>query len=144
MILTALGNTTEYKVCSYDWDCDGDGLFEITADSSGSQPADTDNAGIIRPAVRASSGGTPERAAMGSVSLLITGNSRPSASAFATPQSAKTMQISVAGFISSGFWGGGEGAAPRRSAVMALASAAGRFRGRAVRVCVACGARVCG
>ena len=62
--LSALG--TE----SYDWDLDGDGVFEVVADITGNQFADTGKAGIIRPAVRASSGGGTA-VALGAVSLII-------------------------------------------------------------------------
>ncbi|MEZ5339387.1 MAG: PKD domain-containing protein [bacterium] len=55
---------------SYDWDLDGDGVYEVTGDATGIQLADTGRAGIIRPAVRASSdGGTA--VALGAVSLII-------------------------------------------------------------------------
>ena len=61
---------------TYDWDLDGDGVFEITDDNTGSQFADTGKAGIIRPAVRASTdGGT--RVALGAVSLIIAANLPP-------------------------------------------------------------------
>ncbi|MEZ5339384.1 MAG: hypothetical protein R3F46_14125 [bacterium] len=54
---------------SYDWDLDGDGVYEVTGDATGSQLADTGKAGIIRPAVRGSAGGTA--VALGAVSLII-------------------------------------------------------------------------
>ncbi|MCB1215746.1 hypothetical protein KDL44_00010 [bacterium] len=54
---------------SYDWDLDGDGIYEISGDATGSQLADTGKAGIIRPAVRGSAGGTA--VALGAVSLII-------------------------------------------------------------------------
>ncbi|MEZ5339388.1 MAG: fibronectin type III domain-containing protein [bacterium] len=68
---------------SYDWDLDGDGEFEITADSSGSQFADTGKAGIIRPAVRGSDGGTA--VALGAVSLIVAANLPPVARLSASP-----------------------------------------------------------
>ena len=71
---------------SYDWDLDGDGVFEVTGNSSGMQAAYTGSTGIIRPRVRASSGGG-EAVALGGLSLIITGNTRPVASATAAPQS---------------------------------------------------------
>ncbi len=60
---------------SYDWDLDGDGVFEITAELTGNQLADTGQAGIIRPAVRASSGGTA--VALGAVSLIVASDLPP-------------------------------------------------------------------
>ena len=71
---------------SYDYDTDGNGDFDITADSSGSFSVDTSRPGIIRPRVRASGSGG-EAVALGSVSLIVTSNSRPVASATADPQS---------------------------------------------------------
>ncbi|MCB1217419.1 PQQ-binding-like beta-propeller repeat protein [bacterium] len=69
---------------SYDWDLDGDGVFEIQNDNSGSQAALTTATGIIRPRVvgRDSAG---NHTALGGISLIISGNSRPVASANATP-----------------------------------------------------------
>ncbi|UNM09248.1 MAG: hypothetical protein H7A35_04150 [Planctomycetales bacterium] len=71
---------------SYDWDLDGDGVFEVENDNSGSQIADTSATGIIRPRVRARDA-SGEAVALGGLSLIITGNSRPVASAVADPQS---------------------------------------------------------
>ncbi|MEZ5337829.1 MAG: PKD domain-containing protein [bacterium] len=78
--LTATG------AASFDWDLDGDGVFEIQNDNSGSQSAITSSLGIIRPRVvgRDAEG---QLTALGGVSLVITGNTRPVASAIATPQS---------------------------------------------------------
>ncbi|MCB1187861.1 PKD domain-containing protein [bacterium] len=70
----------------YDWDLDGDGVFELTDDASGSQQAYTGASGVIRPAVRGRDA-LGEAVALGSVSLLIIGNNRPVASAVADPQS---------------------------------------------------------
>ena len=70
----------------YDWDLDGDGVFEITDDATGSQTANTSATGIVRPAVRSHDSGG-EAVALGGLSLLIIGNSRPTASATANPQS---------------------------------------------------------
>ncbi|MCB1220436.1 MAG: PKD domain-containing protein [Planctomycetales bacterium] len=76
--LTASGAQT------FDWDLDGDGVFEVLADEGGIQQAYTGSLGIIRPAVRASDiEGTA--VALGSVSLLISGNSRPVAVGMASP-----------------------------------------------------------
>ncbi|MEZ5337961.1 MAG: PKD domain-containing protein [bacterium] len=71
---------------SYDFDLDGDGIFDSTGNATGSFSVDTSRTGIIRPRVRAhSADGTS--VALGSVSLFITGNSRPVALAIADPQS---------------------------------------------------------
>ncbi|MCB1186083.1 PKD domain-containing protein [bacterium] len=71
---------------SYDWDLDGDGVFEIASDASGMQAADTSATGIVRPRIlgRGSDG---EYVALGGLSLIISGNTRPVASATAAPQS---------------------------------------------------------
>ncbi|MCB1219086.1 MAG: hypothetical protein H7A35_06440 [Planctomycetales bacterium] len=70
---------------SYDFDIDGDGSYDITGDSSGEAFVDTSRKGIIRPRVRAT--GTEGSAiALGTISLVVTANSRPVASATATPQ----------------------------------------------------------
>jgi len=69
---------------SYDWDLDGDGMYEVTGDASGSQQADTSGTGLIRPAVRGSiTGGSA--VACGSVSLIVSGNARPVANGYADP-----------------------------------------------------------
>ena len=78
--LTATGGT------AYDWDLDGDGVYEYTGDMLGMQLADTSRTGVIRPAVRATdSGGVC--VGCGAVSLIVTGNSRPCARAYASPAS---------------------------------------------------------
>jgi outer membrane protein assembly factor BamB len=69
---------------SYDWDLDGDGIYEVTGDHGGTQAADTSATGMIRPAVRGSIGGGTA-IAQGSVSLLIAGNARPVANGYAEP-----------------------------------------------------------
>jgi PKD repeat protein len=70
----------------YDFDVDGDGTYDITSSTSGSAEIDTSSLGIIRAAVRgSSSSGTSF--ARGGVSVVIAGNSRPAASATASPQS---------------------------------------------------------
>jgi len=75
--LTATGAET------YDFDLDGDGTFEITDNSSGSASATLNTPGIIRPAVR---GRTAEGGiAFSAVSLIVSVNSRPVASANANP-----------------------------------------------------------
>ncbi|MCB1218053.1 PKD domain-containing protein [bacterium] len=88
-VSAAIGEPVSISVSggdSYDYDLDGNGVFEITGDTSGSFSVDTTQAGIIRPRVRASGSGG-EAVALGSVSLIVTGNSRPVASASADPQS---------------------------------------------------------
>jgi hypothetical protein len=65
---------------SYDFDLDGDGTFDVTGDSTGSATLATDRTGLIRPRVRASSG-DGSAVALGSVSLIVSGNQRPVASA---------------------------------------------------------------
>ena len=70
---------------SYDWDLDGDGIFETTADTGGVQLADTSLPGIIRPAVRGSSGGGTA-VALGAVSLIIAANLPPVARLSASEQ----------------------------------------------------------
>jgi PKD repeat protein len=69
---------------SYDFDTDGDGDFDITGDTTGTAAVDTSATGIIRPRVRASDGGGTA-VAYGSVSLIVSGNQRPVASAQVSP-----------------------------------------------------------
>jgi len=69
---------------SYDWDLDGDGSFDVTGDSTGTAQVDTSRSGIIRPAVRGSSGGGAA-VALGAVSLIVSGNARPVANGYANP-----------------------------------------------------------
>ncbi len=60
---------------SYDYDLDGDGIYEITDSVSSSQSIDTGNTGLLRPGVRGhSSGGA---VALGGVSLLISAGFPP-------------------------------------------------------------------
>ncbi|MCB1215814.1 PQQ-binding-like beta-propeller repeat protein [bacterium] len=73
---------------SFDIDSNGDGIFDVTGNTSGAAVIDTGNTGIIRPRVRGTGSGG-EAVALGAVSLVITGNSRPLASATASPQSGK-------------------------------------------------------
>ncbi|MCH7472358.1 PKD domain-containing protein [bacterium] len=78
---------------SYDWDIDGDGVYDITDDTTGQATVDTSATGIIRPGVRGVSdgpGGPGTSIALGGVSLIITGNTRPVASATANPQSGQS------------------------------------------------------
>ncbi len=67
--LTATGAET------YDWDLDGDGVWDFTDDATGMAEADTNDLGVIRPAIRAhtSEGGF----SLSAISLFITGNFRP-------------------------------------------------------------------
>ncbi|UNM09247.1 MAG: PKD domain-containing protein [Planctomycetales bacterium] len=82
---------------SYDWDLDGDGVFEVENDSSGSQTADTSATGIIRPRVRAIDA-SGEAVALGGLSLLVSGNSAPYVTAVASPQSGSTpLDVTFAG-----------------------------------------------
>jgi outer membrane protein assembly factor BamB len=71
---------------SYDFDIDGDGSYDVTGSTSGTVQLDTSRLGIIRPHVRAT-GVSGTAVANGGVSLVITGNTRPVASALASPQS---------------------------------------------------------
>jgi PKD repeat protein len=77
--LTASGADT------YDWDVDGDGNYDITGDATGTATASTASFGIIRPAIQ---GHTADGGfSLSAVSLLIAGNSRPVAAAYADPSS---------------------------------------------------------
>jgi PKD repeat protein len=81
VVATAVG------AASYDWDTDGDGEFDdITGDALGSAVLDTSRAGVLRPRVRAT-GAAAEEVGTAAASVLIESNSRPVASAVATPQS---------------------------------------------------------
>src|SRR5690606_13494322 len=73
----------------YDWDLDGDGVYEISDDAIGNEIADTSATGLLRPRVRGrdSSG---ERVALGGLSLLVSGNTAPYCTAIASPQSGST------------------------------------------------------
>lgn len=70
----------------FNYDLDGDGLFELTAQPAGEQSVDTDSPGLLRPRVRAVDS-LGERQALGGVSLFVTSNSRPVATSVASPQS---------------------------------------------------------
>ncbi len=71
----------------YDFDLNGDGFFEQTDLASGNVSFIAQDSGIIRPAVRGRTAGGG--IGFAAVSLIITSNSRPSASASATPSSGK-------------------------------------------------------
>ncbi|MBN2082550.1 PKD domain-containing protein [bacterium] len=89
-------NLTATGANSYDWDLDGDGSYEVTNDTTGQQQVDTSRPGIIRPSVRGYGGDVG--VAGGAVSLIITGNSRPVASAQAAPASgAIPLQVNFTG-----------------------------------------------
>ena len=91
LVSGSLGSAASLTVSGadmYDIDTNGDGVFDVTGNSSGTVSVDTSATGIIRPRVRGTSSGG-EAVALGSVSLIITGNSRPLASATASPQSGK-------------------------------------------------------
>lgn len=76
--MSAVGGT------KYDWDMDGDGIYEITGTTESRELVDTGSTGIIRPAVR-STGAEDSMVACGAVSLLIQSNMRPVASGYADP-----------------------------------------------------------
>ncbi|MCB1186344.1 PQQ-binding-like beta-propeller repeat protein [bacterium] len=81
----------------YSFDNDGDGLFELTGESSGQFSVDTSRPGIIRPLVRGTDA-DGNAVALGSVSLFVDGNSRPAASALADPQSGPApLQVQFTG-----------------------------------------------
>jgi len=67
--LTATGAET------YDWDIDGDGVWDFTDDPTDTRDADTSNPGIIRPALRAHTAGGGF--SLSALSLRITDNERP-------------------------------------------------------------------
>ena len=60
---------------TYDWDIDGDGVWDFTDDVTGMSEADTNDLGVIRPAVRAHT--TEGGFSLNAISLFITGNFRP-------------------------------------------------------------------
>jgi outer membrane protein assembly factor BamB len=70
----------------YDWDVDGDGIYDITGNPGGSASVDTSHTGIIRPSVRGTSGGGT-MVACGGVSVIVASNSRPVANGHADPAS---------------------------------------------------------
>lgn len=70
---------------NYSFDLDGDGVIDIT-NATGLANVDTASPGLVRPLV-IGSGPSGSAVALGGVSLLITGNTRPVASAQANPQS---------------------------------------------------------
>ncbi len=69
----------------YDWDTEGDGVFDITGDFGGSQTIIFNEPGIIRPAVRGTTAAGGESFA--AVSLIVTSNSRPVVSGSVEPTS---------------------------------------------------------
>jgi len=79
----AVINLTATGAETYDWDVDGDGTFDITGDATGIATASTANLGIIRPALRGHT--TGGGFSLSAVSLIIAGNSRPVAAAYAQP-----------------------------------------------------------
>ena len=72
----------------YDWDLNGDGVWDISDDTTGFAFANTTNTGIIRPALRAHAAG--EGFWRGALSLIVTGTSRPVVSVTASPQTGRT------------------------------------------------------
>ncbi|MCB1188452.1 PQQ-binding-like beta-propeller repeat protein [bacterium] len=100
--LNSVATLTASGADSYDWDTNGDGIFDISGDTSGEATADTSATGIIRPRVRAT-GSAGEAVALGAVSLIITGNSRPLASATASPQSGQApLDVTFTGTAEDG------------------------------------------
>ena len=88
---------------TYDFDADGDGIFETGGNTTGQLTLDATATGIIRPRVRGVSG---DAVALGSVSLLITGNSRPVAVAKADPATGTVpLEVSFSGTDSTDFDG---------------------------------------
>ncbi|HES57881.1 MAG TPA: hypothetical protein ENO21_00445, partial [Firmicutes bacterium] len=83
---------TASGAASYDWDLNGDGEYDVMGDATGARQAATGATGIIRPTVRGGDGGTA--VACGAVSLIIVANTRPAASATASPQTG-TAPLSV-------------------------------------------------
>jgi PKD repeat protein len=63
---------------SYDWDLDGDGVFDVTGDTTGTQQVNTSRAGVIRPALRGLTGGG-ECVGCGGVSVIVGTNIPPTA-----------------------------------------------------------------
>jgi len=68
----------------YDFDLDGDGIYELAGITPGTANADTGSTGVIRPRVRARGGGGT-MSALGSVSTIISSNIRPVADGYASP-----------------------------------------------------------
>ncbi|MCB1217174.1 PQQ-binding-like beta-propeller repeat protein [bacterium] len=96
-------NVTASGADSYDIDTDGDGIFDISGQASGSFSVDTGSSGLIRPRVRGVSG---ETVALGSVSLVISGNSRPVALAIAdTATGSAPLEVNFDGTESTDFDG---------------------------------------
>jgi outer membrane protein assembly factor BamB len=75
--ITAFGGDT------YDFDLDGDGIYDITGSATATQDVDTSSLGLIRPHVRAYQSGV--MTAQGGVSVVISGNVRPVANGYADP-----------------------------------------------------------
>ena len=94
----------------YNFDTDGDGMFDVTGDTTGVGSVGTSATGIIRPAVYATD--PAGCVACGGVSLLVASNSRPVACATADPTSGEApFEVSFSGSNSTdpGGWivGGG-------------------------------------
>lgn len=79
-------NLTASGADAYDFDLNGDGVYEVIGDLTGSAVVDTQSTGIIRPKVRASDTGGSAKA-LGSVSLIITSQIPPVAIIEASPNS---------------------------------------------------------
>ena len=83
MDLLVVGDTTGLL---FDYDLDGDGLFELAGQSAATQALPTQDSGLLRPRVM-SIDSQGERTALGGVSLIVSSNSRPVASAGVSAQS---------------------------------------------------------
>ncbi len=81
---------------AYTFDLDGDGVMD-SANQTGINSADTTAAGLVRPAVFGT-GADNTMTALGGVSVIVVANSRPVASAVATPSSgAAPLNVTLAG-----------------------------------------------
>ncbi|MCB1219089.1 MAG: PKD domain-containing protein [Planctomycetales bacterium] len=90
---------------SYDIDVDGDGTYDITGAATGTAQVDTSRLGIIRPRVRGT-GVEGTAIAHGSVSLVISGNSRPVAVAISDVASGTApLAVTFSGTDSTDFDG---------------------------------------
>jgi len=83
-LLGDTANLTATGADAYDFDLDGDGIYEITGDLTGTAAVDTTSTGLIRPKVRASDSSGSAKA-LGSVSLIIAAQMPPVAIVEATP-----------------------------------------------------------
>jgi outer membrane protein assembly factor BamB len=70
---------------SYDYDLDGDGVYDVTGDTTGTPRVDTSRTGIGRFSVRGH-GSDGQSLALAGVSLMVTSSARPTLAATAQPQ----------------------------------------------------------